>query len=66
MKTEKIFFEYGFTLIEVIISLVVVAIVASMMAVYFGTSYTQSSVPISRLMAAEKSKPDHGENNWRL
>ncbi|MGA9109108.1 MAG: prepilin-type N-terminal cleavage/methylation domain-containing protein [Smithella sp.] len=52
MKTEKLFFEYGFTLIEVIISLVVVAIVASMMAVYFGTSYTQSSVPISRLMAA--------------
>ena len=26
MKTEKIFFEYGFTLIEVIITLVVVAL----------------------------------------
>ena len=52
MKTRKNIFEYGFTLIEVIITLVVVAVVAAMIAVYFGTSYTQSSVPISRLMAA--------------
>ena len=53
MKTGKNIFEYGFTLIEVIITLVVIAVVAAMIAVYFGTSYTQSSVPISRLMAAE-------------
>ena len=52
MKTGKNIFEYGFTLIEVIITLVVVAVVAAMIAIYFGTSYTQSSVPISRLMAA--------------
>jgi prepilin-type N-terminal cleavage/methylation domain-containing protein len=54
MKTGKNIFEYGFTLIEVIITLVVIAIVAAMIAVYFGTSYTQSSMPISRLMAAGK------------
>jgi prepilin-type N-terminal cleavage/methylation domain-containing protein len=54
MKTRKNIFEYGFTLIEVIITLVVIAIVAAMIAVYFGTSYTQSSVPISRLMSAGK------------
>jgi prepilin-type N-terminal cleavage/methylation domain-containing protein len=54
MKTKKNIFEYGFTLIEVIITLVVVAVVAAMIAIYFGTSYTQSSVPISRLMAAGK------------
>ena len=54
MKTKKNIFEYGFTLIEVIITLVVIAVVAAMIAVYFGTSYTQSSVPISRLMAAGK------------
>jgi prepilin-type N-terminal cleavage/methylation domain-containing protein len=53
MKTEKNIFEYGFTLIEVIITLVVIAVVAAMIAVYFGTSYSQSSVPISRLMAAD-------------
>src|SRR5271169_6811667 len=53
MKTEKNIFDYGFTLIEVIITLVVIAVVAAMIAVYFGTSYTQSSVPISRLMAAD-------------
>ena len=52
MKTRKNIFEYGFTLIEVIVTLVVIAVVAAMIAVYFGTSYTQSSVPISRLMAA--------------
>ncbi|MFZ1981120.1 MAG: prepilin-type N-terminal cleavage/methylation domain-containing protein, partial [Smithella sp.] len=53
MKTRKNIFEYGFTLIEVIVTLVVVAVAAAMIAVYFGTSYTQSSVPISRLMAAD-------------
>ncbi|MFZ1037551.1 MAG: prepilin-type N-terminal cleavage/methylation domain-containing protein [Smithella sp.] len=52
MKTGKNNLKSGFTLIEVIITLVVIAVVAAMIAVYFGTSYTQSSVPISRLMAA--------------
>ena len=53
MKTGKNNLKSGFTLIEVIITLVVIAVVAAMIAVYFGTSYTQSSVPISRLMAAD-------------
>ena len=46
--------EYGFTLIEVIITIVVVAIVAAMMTAYFGTGITQSSIPIFRLNAAGK------------
>ena len=54
MKIRKNNLKSGFTLIEVIITLVVVAIAAAMIATYFGTSYTQSSVPISRLMAAGK------------
>jgi prepilin-type N-terminal cleavage/methylation domain-containing protein len=44
----------GFTLIEVIVTLVVVAIVAAMMASYYGTSITQSSLPIFRLKAAAR------------
>jgi prepilin-type N-terminal cleavage/methylation domain-containing protein len=52
MKIRKNNLESGFTLIEVIITLVVVAIVASMMVAYFGTSITKSSLPISRLQAA--------------
>ena len=53
MKTRKNNLESGFTLIEVIITFVVVAVVAAMMAVYFGTSFTKSSLPISRMTAAE-------------
>ena len=54
MKTRKNDSESGFTLIEVIIAFVVVAIVAAMMTAYFGTSLTQSSIPIFRLNAAGK------------
>jgi prepilin-type N-terminal cleavage/methylation domain-containing protein len=54
MKIRKNNLESGFTLIEVIITLVVVAIVAAMMVAYFGTSITKSSLPISRLQAAGK------------
>jgi prepilin-type N-terminal cleavage/methylation domain-containing protein len=54
MKTRKNDSASGFTLIEVIITIVVVAIVAAMMAAYFGTSITQSSLPIFRLNAAAK------------
>lgn len=38
----------GFTLIEVIITIVVMAILAAMMVPYFGTSLLQSSTPIFR------------------
>jgi prepilin-type N-terminal cleavage/methylation domain-containing protein len=54
MKLRKNDSESGFTLIEVIITLVVVAIVAAMMTSYFVTSITQSSIPISRLQTASK------------
>ena len=53
-KLQKNDSEYGFTLIEVIITIVVVAIVAAMMTAYFGTGITQSSIPIFRLNAAGK------------
>jgi prepilin-type N-terminal cleavage/methylation domain-containing protein len=54
MKSRKRGSELGFTLIEVIITIVVVAILAAMMTAYFGTGITQSSVPIFRLGAAGK------------
>jgi prepilin-type N-terminal cleavage/methylation domain-containing protein len=54
MKAQKIDSESGFTLIEVIITLVIVAVVAAMMTAYFGTGITQSSIPIFRLSAAAK------------
>jgi prepilin-type N-terminal cleavage/methylation domain-containing protein len=41
--------EHGFTLIEVIIALIVMAVLVAMMMPYFGTSLLQSSTPISRL-----------------
>ncbi len=44
----------GFTLIEVIITIVIVAVVGAMLVTYFGTSITQSSLPIFRLNAAAK------------
>ncbi len=54
MKMRRNNLECGFTLIEVIITLVVIGIVAAMTATYFGTSITQSSTPIHRLRAAGK------------
>ena len=42
----------GFTLIEVIVTFVVAAIMAAMVYTYFGSALTQSSVPISRLQQA--------------
>jgi type II secretory pathway pseudopilin PulG len=41
--------EAGFTLIEAIVIMVVLAIVSAMMLPYFGTSITQSSAPIASL-----------------
>ena len=51
MKPRENDSESGFTLIEVIITIVIVAVVAAMMTSYFGTSITQSSIPIFRLNA---------------
>ena len=54
MKLLKNNQKSGFTLIEVIITLVIVAVVAAMMTAYFGTGITQSSIPIFRLKGAAK------------
>jgi len=54
MKSQRTYSKFGFTLIEVIITLVIVAVVAAMMTAYFGTGITQSSIPIFRLSAAGK------------
>lgn len=54
MKNKSKNRQCGFTLIEVIITLVVLAILAAMVASYFGTSIFQSSTPVSRLKAAGK------------
>jgi len=54
MKSRKNNSKSGFTLIEVIITLVIVAVVAAMMTAYFGTGITQSSIPIFRLSDAAK------------
>ena len=42
----------GFTLIEIIASLLIAAILGAIMFQYFGTSLTQSTVPIDRLKKA--------------
>ena len=44
--------KQGFTLIEVIITIVVVAILAAMMVPYFGTSLLQGGTPIARLKSS--------------
>ena len=44
--------QAGFTLIEYIVGLVIVAIVASMVYGFFGTALTQSGLPILRLQKA--------------
>jgi prepilin-type N-terminal cleavage/methylation domain-containing protein len=54
MKLRKNNSKSGFTLIEVIVTIVVIAIVAAMMTAYFGTGITQSSIPIFRLNASAK------------
>jgi prepilin-type N-terminal cleavage/methylation domain-containing protein len=51
MVIRKNHTESGFTLLEVIVTIVVVASIAAMMAAYFSTAYTQSSNQFSRLNA---------------
>jgi len=42
----------GFTLIEIIITLVVAAILGTMIVTYFGTAFSESVTPITRLKAS--------------
>jgi prepilin-type N-terminal cleavage/methylation domain-containing protein len=41
--------ESGFTLIEVIVTIVVISILATMLYTYFGSAITQSAAPLIRL-----------------
>lgn len=52
MKTKVKNHQAGFTLIEFIVALVLVAFIAAMVYTYFGNALTQSSVPIARLKQA--------------
>jgi len=52
MKTHVRNHQAGFTLLEYIVSLVIAAIVASMVYTFFGSALTQSSTPITRLKQA--------------
>lgn len=52
MVTRTNHTESGFTLIEVIVTFVLVAFAAAMMVTYFGTAYRQSSNPFIRLNKA--------------
>ena len=52
MKPEQNVPEYGFTLIETIVVILVLAIAASMMASYFGTAIVRSSSAIVSLNKA--------------
>lgn len=51
MKSDNPACESGFTLIEVIVTIVALAFVVTMMAGYFGTAMMQSSAPLTRLNA---------------
>ena len=51
MKSHQPPYESGFTLIEVIVTIVALAFVVTMMASYFGTAMMQSSAPLARLNA---------------
>lgn len=52
MKMRKEYSAAGFTLIEVIVTLVVLALTVGMMATYFGTAISRSSDPIGRLISS--------------
>ncbi len=73
MKSQKKNTAAGFTLIEVILTIVLVALVGAMLVTYFNRSITHSSVPIFRLNAAsrlhdvlEKISADYASHpQWR-
>jgi len=52
MKLNNTDRQTGFTLIEVIVTIVALSFVVTMMAGYFGTALVQSSAPLARLNAA--------------
>ncbi|MCG6535630.1 MAG: type II secretion system GspH family protein, partial [Syntrophales bacterium LBB04] len=56
MKLLKKYPESGFSLIEAIITIVVIALVATMMLSFFGTGITRSSTPIVMLQSSGNLK----------
>jgi len=52
IRAKKILTNKGFTLIEVIITFIVLSIVIAMMAPFFGTNFRQSSAPMFNLQQA--------------
>ena len=49
MKSKLSGFPKGFTLIEMIVTLVIIAVLGSMFYVYFGKGFTESVTPVTRL-----------------
>ena len=49
MKSELSGFPKGFTLIEVIVTIVIVAVLGSMIYVYLGKGFMESVTPVNRL-----------------
>lgn len=48
--------QTGFTLIEVIVTIIVLSIAYTMIATFFGTSFTDSSLPVQRLAQSMELK----------
>ena len=66
MKTRKNIFEYGFTLIEVIVTLVVSRGCRSHDSRVFRNIIYSKLCAHFQTNGGRQSKPDHGENNRRL
>jgi prepilin-type N-terminal cleavage/methylation domain len=52
IRAKKILTNKGFTLIEVIVTFIILSIVIAMMAPFFGTNFTQSSAPMANMQQA--------------
>jgi len=52
IKVKKILINKGFTLIEVIVTFIVLSIVIAMMVPFFGKALTQSPLPMANLQRA--------------
>ncbi len=53
MRLKSGLHAHGFTLIEIIITLTITAVLSSMIFTYFGKAFTESVTPITRLKSSE-------------
>ena len=53
MRLKSEFHAHGFTLIEIIITLTITAVLSTMIFTYFGKAFTESVTPITRLKTSE-------------